>query len=105
MMMISDSKEFLLMVEIYMKHIATSNNQIAYSNFEINTKMNNNANEIMDIKRDISVIKGLLLGELGNQNESIEGSHKMKHENYDWKLNLIKLIRSNSCYYSIITMH
>ena len=72
-----------------MKHIATSNNQIAYSNFEINTKINNIANEVMDIKKDISVIKGLLLGELGNQNESIEGSHKskkMKHENFDWKM-------------------
>ena len=81
-----------------MKHIATSNNQIAYSNFEINTKINNIANEVMDIKKDISVIKSLLLGELGNPNESIEGSHKskkMKHENFDWNMIETKFDEAN----------
>ena len=39
-----------------MKPIATSNSQIAYSNFEINPKINDILNEIMDIKKDISVI-------------------------------------------------
>ena len=81
-----------------MKHIATSNNQIAYSNFEINTKINNITNEVMDIKKDISVIKGLLLGELGNKNESIEGSHKskkMKHKNINWRMIETKFNEAN----------
>ena len=72
-----------------MKHIATSNNQIEHSNFEINSKINNNINEIMNTKKDISVIKGLLLGELRIENESIRGSQKSKktkHENFDWKM-------------------
>ena len=43
----------------------------------------------MDIKKDISVIKGLLIGKLGNENEFVEGSHKSKeiqHQNVDWKM-------------------
>ena len=69
-----------------MKQIATSNNQIAYSNFEIISKIDNIENEIMDIKKDISVIAGLLLAELGYENDSIpesQKSKKMKHESFD----------------------
>ena len=57
-----------------MKHIATSNNQIVYSNFEINSKINNTVNEIMDIKKDISVTKSLLLGELGSEIDYTQAS-------------------------------
>ena len=45
-----------------MKHIAPSNNQITYSSFEIKSKVDNIANEIMKIRKDITLIKGLLLG-------------------------------------------
>ena len=43
----------------------------------------------MDTRNNLAVITGLLLGESGNGNESIEGSHKtkkIKNENFDWKM-------------------
>ena len=36
-----------------MNYFATSNNQIAYFNFAMNTKINNIANKMIDIKKDL----------------------------------------------------
>ena len=52
----------------------------------------------MDIKKDISVIRGLLLCELGNKNESIQGSQKskkMEYENFYWKMIKAKFDEAN----------